>query len=175
VQSTLRRAVKGLSKFLIGMTSKWYWVVLAYIVSRLLAILTFTQLEHWSVMDAYWWGEVASLTIGYGDIAPKTTLGRFLATPFHFFWVYYCGLALGAHIIYAVFKNKNEWTHSEQEWTFRVLSVMFGWIRWLVQVQLNNPGERRLPPVPYTDEHGALMDCPAQAADTDDGDLPVGV
>jgi hypothetical protein len=36
-------------------------------------------LEHWSLLDSIYFTFVTGLTIGYGDLVPKTLLGRLLA------------------------------------------------------------------------------------------------
>ena len=172
----MRTMLQPATRLFVWTTSKLRRVVVAYLLTRLLAVLTFGVLEDWTFLDAYWWGEVASLTIGYGDLSPQTTVGRLLAGPFHFFWVYYCGLAIGGHIVLAVFKNRNEMTHEEQEWLFHVVTVVYGWVRWLVQARLDDdPTLADRIPVPFRDEAGMLEPCPEQPHDTEAGDLePVG-
>jgi len=54
------------------------------ILSALLALITGLGLvvgtrEGWSVQDSVYFAFVSGLTIGYGDLAPKTLLGRGLA------------------------------------------------------------------------------------------------
>lgn len=162
----------AIAMLFLKMTSKVRWVILAYVATRLLAALLFHLIEGWTFAEGWWWGEVASLTIGYGDIAPKTTTGRLLAMPFHFFWVYYINLALGAHLITFLIRNAHVLTHHEQEWLFQVVTVMFGWMRWCV-ISLNNMAatwgfdSRVVPPIPHTDSQGVPMHCPEQAPDTD--------
>jgi len=156
------------------MTSKVRWVILAYVVTRAAAVVIFGAIEDWDPLDAYWWGEVASLTIGYGDLAPETTLGRLLAGPFHFFWVYYCGLAFAAHIVAFLFRNVNILTHFEQEWLFGVVTMIFDWIRWLVMAVQKIAADRgiALPPPPHREADGVtLMPIPPQPADTEHGDV----
>lgn len=162
---------KFLRRFFVKMTAKVRWVLLAYMVTRLLAAFLYQFVEGWTFMEGWWWGEVASLTIGYGDISPATTLGRLLASFFHFFWVYYIGLALGAHIIMHLIKDSNLLTHGEQEWMFKVITMMFSWTRWIVHsigVMAEKQGITLLPP-PHK-EDGELAACPKQAHDTDSED-----
>ncbi len=168
----MRTLLQPFTRLFVWTTAKLRRVLAAYLLTRLVAVLTFGTIEDWSFFDAYWWGEVASLTIGYGDLAPQTDLGRLLAGPFHFFWVYYCGLAIAGHIVLAVFKNRNEMTHEEQEWLFHVVTVVYGWVRWLVQARLDDdPTLAQRVPVPVRDEAGELEECPEQPHDTEEGDL----
>jgi hypothetical protein len=170
-----KAAWSGLTRFFVAMTARVRWVILAYVVTRLLAIVIFGAVESWTPMDAYWWGEVASLTIGYGDLAPETTLGRLLAGPFHFFWVYYCGLAFAGHIVTFLFRNMNILTHMEQEWLFRVVTIVFDWVRWTVMAVTKIAEDRgvQLEPPPHR-VPGGLMTCPPQASDTEQGDVAMG-
>ncbi len=172
-QRILRATIRAVARFVIGMTNKAYWVILAYIVSRVIAVFVFSHIEDWRPIDAYWWGEVASLTIGYGDLSPNTDLGRMLAGPFHFFWVYYCGLAIAGHLVKWLFRDRNVMTHGEQEWLFHVVTIVFNWVRWMVMVLAAMAKKLgvEVPPMPHALPDGTPMVCPDQAADTTDGDL----
>lgn len=161
--------MKIIRRFFIKMTSKVWWIILAYVATRLLAAFLYQYLEGWTFLEGWWWGEVASLTIGYGDLSPATPLGRLLASFFQFFWVYYVGLALGAHIVMYLIKDSNIFTHGEQEWMFRVIGVTFDWVRWSVGAlsALALAQGVKLPSPPHTNEDDELLDCPRQAPDTD--------
>jgi hypothetical protein len=162
-----------LATFFIRMTMKVKWILLAYVVTQASAAVVFMFIEGWTFLEGIWWGQVASLTIGYGDIAPKTILGRLIAGPFHYFWVYYVGLSLGAHIIAFLWRNKNELTHAEQEWLFDVVTVIFNRVRWCtiamaaVTTQL---GIKNLPEIPHTTD-GQHDEIPVEASDTDYGNI----
>ena len=54
--------------------------VLIGLVSLMAALgITVAMLEHWSVFEGVYFAFVSGLTIGYGDFAPETGLGRVLA------------------------------------------------------------------------------------------------
>ena len=38
----------------------------------------FTQLEDWSLFDSFYYCIMVSLTTGYGDVFPKTDIGKFI-------------------------------------------------------------------------------------------------
>lgn len=161
--------MKIVRNFFIKMTAKVRWLILAYIASRLLAAFLYQFVEGWSFLDGWWWGEVASLTIGYGDVAPATFLGRMLATCFHFFWVYYIGLALGAHIVMYLIRDSNILTHKEQEWMFHTITIVFDWVRWIVQALVSLAASQgvKLTNPPHRNDDGKLVECLEQAPDTD--------
>lgn len=52
------------------------WAVLGLILG--LGILVGLR-EGWSILDSVYFSFITGLTIGYGDLAPKSTLGRMLA------------------------------------------------------------------------------------------------
>lgn len=169
---TKRLAVK-IAKFFIHMTMKVKWLILALFVTRFAAVVIYQPIEDWSMIDAWWWTDAASQTIGYGDEAPATDLGRLLAAPFHYFWVYYTAPALVAHVVAYVWKNKNEFTHNEQEWLFNTIGRIFEWVRWLVHAVQKIAEERGivLDPPPNVTSDGSLETLADQAPDTDDGNL----
>ncbi|RDA87826.1 hypothetical protein CP532_2994 [Ophiocordyceps camponoti-leonardi (nom. inval.)] len=53
--------------------------VLAYM---LIGALIFSKIEDWPYLDAVYWADVTLFTIGFGDFAPKTQLGRGLLIPY---------------------------------------------------------------------------------------------
>jgi potassium channel subfamily K len=55
---------------------------MAFMAWLLLGALVFSHIEGWAYLDAVYWADVTVLTIGLGDFAPRTTLGRVLMMPF---------------------------------------------------------------------------------------------
>ena len=56
------------------------WPVLSGLLAAIVGLgLLVGALEHWPVIDSIYFAFVSGLTIGYGDLAPKTLVGRVLA------------------------------------------------------------------------------------------------
>ncbi len=54
-------------------------IFIIFIVLTIIYSLSFSIMEHVSFLDGLYWTVISMTTIGYGDITPKTTYGRFLA------------------------------------------------------------------------------------------------
>ena len=77
----------------------------------------FAAIEHWDFLDAVYWADVTLFTIGFGDFAPSTTLGRALLIPYALIGIVTLGLVVQSivnlfiergkyHIIAKVEENK---------------------------------------------------------------------
>lgn len=74
---TLRR------QFLAGLLAELrvVWPILSGLLGLIIVLgLAAGLIEGWSVQDSVYFSFVTGLTIGYGDLVPKTLLGRTLAT-----------------------------------------------------------------------------------------------
>ncbi|PLS80554.1 hypothetical protein CYG49_04775 [Candidatus Saccharibacteria bacterium] len=155
-------------------TGKLRYVLLAYLLSRGLAIVIFSIIEGWHPLEAHWWSGVSALTIGYGDFFPKTVHGRLIADVFQHFWIFYCAPAIAAHVLIKLFKNLSAFTHREQEWLFWVIGLLFKRQMWQIRATLliaQHMGiADQLPPVPGRDMDGSFLDLPRQPHDFDDID-----
>ena len=71
-----------LSRFVRAVVDAWrsdeaFRVLLALVVSLLVSGTTFLSLvENWSVVDAFYFSVTPLTTVGFGDPAPTTTLGK---------------------------------------------------------------------------------------------------
>lgn len=102
-------------KALIWLAAKLRRVVGAYVLTICLCAGAVMWLEGLGPVDALWYCGVTSLTIGYGDIAAKTDAGRLIVMVFAHFWVFVIGPVVIANIVSGIIKDRNEWTHEEQE------------------------------------------------------------
>lgn len=69
------------------------WPILFVLLGLMAALgLTVALLEDWSPFEGVYFAFVSGLTIGYGDLAPKTLVGRVLAISIGFLGILLTGL-----------------------------------------------------------------------------------
>ena len=86
-----------------------------YFVSLVVASALLVWAEGLQEEDGIWLSVVTALTIGYGDLFPKTGVGRVIVAVFGHVWVMGMIPLLVANIILKVIPDPNEFTHAEQE------------------------------------------------------------
>lgn len=101
---------------LIRLTGSLRRIVLVYATSLFLAAALFSLLEGRDFADSLWWAVVTALTIGYGDIAPATPVGRVVSILFQHFWIFGIAPLVIANILTHVLRDENQFSHAEQEW-----------------------------------------------------------
>lgn len=67
-----------------------------FLMYLLLGALVFSQIENWRYLDAVYWANVTLFTIGFGDFAASTNLGRALLLPYSFVGVISLGLVISS-------------------------------------------------------------------------------
>jgi voltage-gated potassium channel len=114
---------KAISDVFRDLTENVLILIFVYLGSLILASLVLSPIEGWRFLEGLWWAQVSSLTIGYGDLFPKTDQGKIIAMIFQCFWALYIVLCLAGHVVKFLFRDKNEITHEEQEWFFSGLEM----------------------------------------------------
>lgn len=64
---------------------------------------------------AVWFSFITSLTIGYGDISPATTLGRVFTILFSIQWILFIIPCFLVNMINIVKRDDDKFSHEEQE------------------------------------------------------------
>ena len=67
-----------------------------FLLYLLVGALVFSTIEGWPYLDAVYWANVTLFTVGFGDFAATTTLGRALLIPYALVGVISLGLVIGS-------------------------------------------------------------------------------
>ncbi|GKT57860.1 potassium channel [Colletotrichum tofieldiae] len=67
-----------------------------FLLYLLLGALVFSNIEGWAYLDAVYWADVTLFTVGFGDFAAATPLGRALLIPYALVGVISLGLVIGS-------------------------------------------------------------------------------
>lgn len=89
--------------------------MLTYILSLVLTGFMFSQIEHVNFIDGLYWSSCTSLTIGYGDIAPHSSVMKVFTIAFAHFWAFIVIPSVIAKFFVVFIEDMNEFTHEEQE------------------------------------------------------------
>ncbi|CAK7200025.1 hypothetical protein SEUCBS139899_002713 [Sporothrix eucalyptigena] len=78
-----------------------------FLMYLLLGALVFSHIEDWAYLDAVYWADVTLFTIGFGDFAAETTLGRSLLFPYALIGIISLGLVIGSIRSLALERGRN--------------------------------------------------------------------
>lgn len=81
-------------------TNHFIYVLYASVILILTSSFLMSYLENKSFGDALWWSIVTCTTVGYGDVSPSTTAGRFIAVILMFFGIGLLGMLTGTITTY---------------------------------------------------------------------------
>ena len=76
---------------------KLYYAILLLFTVYVISIQVFHYIEAWSWVDSIYFTTATITTVGYGDITPKTEVGRLFTIP-----LMLIGIAVGLYAIYAI-------------------------------------------------------------------------
>lgn len=76
----------------------------------LLGARVFASVEGWSYLDSVYWADVTLFTVGFGDFAPQTTLGRCLLIPYVLFGIVSVGLVIDSIRSLILARGKRQFT-----------------------------------------------------------------
>lgn len=96
-------------------TNGLVYVLIFSLITILIAAFSLSVLENLSFRDALWWSFVTATTVGYGDISPTTTLGRFIAMILMLVGIGTIGLLTGTIATYFLSTNTPSSNDSSSE------------------------------------------------------------
>jgi voltage-gated potassium channel len=100
------------------------WLFVLIVGSWLIASALFGLIEGKSVVDSLYWAMTTMSTVGYGDLSPATTLGKFVTIAFQAWSIFMLVPCAVAHVIDKIRRDEHKFTHAEQEWQEDTLSAI---------------------------------------------------
>lgn len=96
-----------------AMDTMWE-IAVFYAVLLLVASTLFMYFEGVPYIDALYWAGITAPTVGYGDVTPKTGMGKFLSV----IYAHVCVILVAmftTRLLMRVIEDQNAFTHEEQE------------------------------------------------------------
>lgn len=90
-------------------------VVFYYVLLVLVAACIFSAVEGVGFWEALYWGGTTTTTTGYGDLSPKSPLGRAVALIAMHLSIFVISPLVIARVINYVNRDKHQFTHEEQQ------------------------------------------------------------
>ncbi len=90
-------------------------VVAYYVLLVFFAAVVFSAVEGVGFWEALYWGGTTTTTTGYGDISPKTSVGRAIALFAMHVSIFVISPLVIARVINYVNRDKHQFTHEEQQ------------------------------------------------------------
>lgn len=105
-----------IARFLIATTDTIKELLLVYLAAILVASGIFTIVENMPFLDSMWMSFVAATSTGFGDLTPKTLIGRVTCVLLMHFTLLFIIPMIVARILSSIVRDQNAFTHEEQEW-----------------------------------------------------------
>jgi potassium channel subfamily K, other eukaryote len=82
----------------------------AFLLYLLLGARVFAKVEGWNYLDSVYWADATLFTIGFGDFAPQTTVGRCLLIPYVLLGIVSVGLVIDSIRSLILARGKRQFT-----------------------------------------------------------------
>ena len=104
-----------MKRLYIEVANNFWLCVTVYFLSIMIAAGVFMLVEDFDFHRAVWFSFITSLTIGYGDISPATTLGRIFTIFFSLQWILFIIPCFLVNMINIFKRDEDKFTNEEQE------------------------------------------------------------
>lgn len=103
------------SGFFVKVVNSARRLLLFSLLFLLIQSLIYSHFEEKSIFDSIWWALITATTVGYGDLYPATTGGRFVAVTLVLGTLFFIIPMITASIVSRLIVNRDAFTHEEQE------------------------------------------------------------
>lgn len=93
----------------------------------IISLIVLPIVEGWTISQILWWFPVTITTVGYGDLAPQTLIGRIIGLLVMFGGIGAASIAIGG-VISKLVENKAKKMNGSGYYTKKGHIVVFGWI-----------------------------------------------
>ena len=104
-----------IKRWYIEISNNMYYCIILYAFTIAFASVTFMTVEDFDFHKAVWFSFITSLTIGYGDVSPATTLGKIFTIVFALQWILFIIPCFLVNMIDVARRDKDKFSHEEQE------------------------------------------------------------
>lgn len=124
-------------KAILFFNSHFWILVLAYVAFVFIggAVFVWLEPEHEGIINGIYWADTVGMTVGFGDVTPKTDTGKIFYMIFNKPLVWVLTSLIIAKFVTAVLLSHNTQTHQEQELVFIYLENISRYLKLPVYKQ----------------------------------------
>ena len=104
-----------IKRWYIEIANNMHYCIILYAFTIAFASVTFMTVEDFDFHKAVWFSFITSLTIGYGDVSPATTLGKIFTIVFALQWILFIIPCFLVNMIDVARRDNDKFSHEEQE------------------------------------------------------------
>ena len=104
-----------IKRWYIEIANNMHYCIILYAFTIAFSSVTFMTVEDFDFHKAVWFSFITSLTIGYGDVSPATTLGKIFTIVFALQWILFIIPCFLVNMIDVARRDNDKFSHEEQE------------------------------------------------------------